>query len=69
MEQERIAKRFAKRARMQRLLDTYGEEEEFAESKLIEDDATLRLELSKMKVSLRLHEYLPFRLFNFQYTN
>ena len=56
-EQERIAKRFAKRARMQRLLDTYGGEEEFTESKLIDDDDTLKLELSKMKVSLRLLSY------------
>ena len=49
-EQERLAKRFAKRARMQRLIEAHGHEEEFSQSKLIEDDATMRLELQKMKV-------------------
>ncbi len=50
-EQERLAKRFAKRARMHRLLELHGEEEEFSRSRLIDEDETIRQELSNMKVS------------------
>ena len=49
-QQERLAKRFAKRARMQRLMEAYGHEEEFSRSNLIDDDATLKMEIQKMKV-------------------
>lgn len=49
-EQERLAKRFAKRARMQRLIEAHGHEEEFSQSKLIDEDTTLKLELQQMKV-------------------
>jgi hypothetical protein len=49
-EQERLAKRFAKRARMQRLIEVHGHEAEFSESKLIDEDATLKAELQQMKV-------------------
>ena len=51
-EQERLAKRFAKRARMQRLLVLHGEEEEFSQARLIDEDASLRLELQNMKNGL-----------------
>jgi hypothetical protein len=51
-EQELLAKRFAKRARMQRLLDAHGHDEEFSQAKLIDDDAAMKLELQKMKVRL-----------------
>lgn len=49
-EQERMAKRFNKRARMQRLIEAHGHEEEFSQMKLIEEDTTLKEELQKMKV-------------------
>ena len=49
-EQERLAKRFAKRARMQRLIEVHGHEAEFSESKLIDEDTTLKVELQRMKV-------------------
>jgi hypothetical protein len=49
-EQEKLARRFTKRARMQRLIERYGHEEEFSQSRLIEEDATLKLELQQMKV-------------------
>jgi hypothetical protein len=51
-EQDLLAKRFAKRARMQRLLDAHGHDEEFSQAKLIDDDAAMKLELQKMKVRL-----------------
>ena len=50
-EQERLAKRFAKRARMQRVIEAHAHDEEFSQSKLIDDDASLKLELQKMKVT------------------
>jgi hypothetical protein len=49
-EQDLLAKRFAKRARMQRLIDAHGQDEEFSQAKLIDDDAAMKLELQKMKV-------------------
>jgi hypothetical protein len=49
-EQERLAKQFAKRARMQRLMDEYGDDEEFTDSRLIEEDSNMKEELSQMKV-------------------
>lgn len=57
-EQERLAKRFAKRARMQRLLETYGEDDEFTQSRLIDEDNSMKIELKKMKVGNL--EVLPF---------
>ena len=50
-EQERMAKRFTKRARMQRLIEAHGDDEEFSQMKLIEEDTTLKEELQKIKVS------------------
>jgi hypothetical protein len=49
-EQERLAKRFAKRARMQRLIELHGHEAEFSQSKLMDEDVDLKLELQNMKV-------------------
>ena len=48
--QERLAKRFAKRARMQRLEESHAESEEFSQQRLIDEDETMKLELKKMKV-------------------
>jgi len=48
-EQERLAKQFAKRARMQRLLETYREDEEFTQSRLIDEDESMKSELRRMK--------------------
>jgi hypothetical protein len=49
-EQERIiAKRFAKRARMQRLIETHGEEQEFSQLRLIDEDESMKQELMTMK--------------------
>ena len=36
--QERLPKRFEKRARMQRLIDSRGHEEEFSQSRLVDDE-------------------------------
>mmetsp|Transcript_24171 Transcript_24171/g.56385 ORF Transcript_24171/g.56385 Transcript_24171/m.56385 type:complete len:208 (+) Transcript_24171:44-667(+) len=48
-EQEVLAKRFAKRARMQRLIETHGEEEEFTLQRLIDEDETIKMDLETMK--------------------
>ena len=48
-EQERLAKRFAKRARMQRLLEAHGEDEEFSQLRLIDEDQRMKEELMTMK--------------------
>jgi hypothetical protein len=52
MEQARMAKRFTKRARMQRLIETHGHEEEFSQLKLMDEDTTLKEELQKIKVCM-----------------
>lgn len=57
-EQERLAKRFAKRARMQRLIETHGHDEEFSQLRLIDEDETTRLELKMMKVCIRSWLYV-----------
>jgi len=48
-EQDRLAKRFAKRARMQRLLETYDGEGEFSQTRLIDEDKSTRNDLRAMK--------------------
>jgi hypothetical protein len=58
-EQDALAKRFAKRARMQRLMEAHGHEEEFSQNKLIDEDTVMKLELQKMKV-----RYLLFSFFD-----
>lgn len=50
MEQERLAKRFAKRARMNRLLELHGDDKEFSQSRLLDEDEDLRRELTKIRV-------------------
>jgi hypothetical protein len=58
--QERLAKRFAKRARMQRLEESHAESEEFSQQRLMDEDETMKLELKKMKVGTcccLLHSY------------
>merc|ERR1711935_983733 len=50
--QERLAKRFAKRARMQRLEETYGGSQEFSQQRLIDEDVSMKEELSKMRCGL-----------------
>jgi hypothetical protein len=52
LEQERLAKRFSKRARMTRLVETHGDNEEFSQSRLIDDDKSMLAELQSMKVSV-----------------
>jgi hypothetical protein len=49
-EQERLAKRFAKRARMQRLLEEHSGNGEFSQSRLIDEDETMKQDLMKIKV-------------------
>jgi hypothetical protein len=56
-EQERLAKRFAKRARMNRILEAYEGDNEFSRSRLIDEDASMQIELKSMKVIL-LHSIL-----------
>ncbi len=48
--QERLAKRFAKRARMQRLEEEFAHSQEFSQQRLIDEDESMRQELSQMKV-------------------
>eukprot|EP00934_Nitzschia_sp_Nitz4_P003029 Nitzschia sp. Nitz4//scaffold133_size116822//89097//92845//NITZ4_003818-RA/size116822-snap-gene-0.8-mRNA-1//1//CDS//3329535429//3019//frame0 len=50
--QERLAKRFAKRARMQRLEEEFADSEEFSQQRLIDEDESMRQELSQMKNGL-----------------
>lgn len=50
LEQERLAKRFSKRARMTRLVESHGERAEFSQSRLIDEDASMMAELQAMKV-------------------
>lgn len=49
--QEQLAKRFAKRARMGRLEETYADSQEFSQQRMIDEDASMRMELKQMKVS------------------
>jgi hypothetical protein len=49
--QERLAKRFTKRARIQRMEEMHADTEEFSQQRLIDEDETMKLELKKMKVS------------------
>lgn len=48
-EQERLAKRFARRARMNRLLELHGDDKEFSQSRLIEKDQTIQMELKSIR--------------------
>ena len=50
--QERLARRFAKRARMQRLEEQYGDSQEFSQQRLIDEDLSMKEELSKMRCGL-----------------
>jgi hypothetical protein len=50
--QERLAKRFAKRARMQRLEEEFADSQEFSQQRLIDEDESMRHELSQMKNGL-----------------
>ena len=52
MEQEKLAKRFAKRARMQRLLETYADDEAFSQGRMIDQDEKMKQELRAMKDGL-----------------
>ncbi len=47
-----MAKRFAKRARMQRLEEMYGDSPEFSQQRLIDEDASMKEDLSKMRCGL-----------------
>ena len=51
-EQDRLAKQFAKRARMNRILEAYEGDTEFSRSRLIDEDASMQVELKTMKVSV-----------------
>jgi hypothetical protein len=76
-EQERLAKRFAKRARMQRLLEAHENEKEFSQMKLIEEDTSFKIELQMMRVSTFSNSLIlfssilfspdPFKSFYFQF--
>lgn len=49
--QERLAKRFAKRARMCRLEEMYADSQEFSMQRMIDEDESMKKELSQMTVS------------------
>jgi hypothetical protein len=46
-----LAKQFAKRARMNRILEAYEGDTEFSRSRLIDEDASMHIELKTMKVN------------------
>lgn len=46
-----MAKQFAKRARMNRILEAYEGDTEFSRSRLIDEDASMHIELKTMKVN------------------
>jgi len=50
--QDRLARRFAKRARMQRLEEEFADSQEFSRQRLIDEDESMRQELSQMKNGL-----------------
>ena len=52
-EQDRLAKRFAKRARMNRILEQYEGDSQFSRSRLIDEDESTQHDLKTMKVSRR----------------
>lgn len=49
-EQDRLAKRFAKRARMNRILEACEGDSEFTRSRLIDEDESMQLDLKTVKV-------------------
>ena len=51
LKQECMAKRFAKRTRMNRLLEAHNDENNFSQSRLIDDDYDLKKELKSIRVS------------------
>mmetsp|Transcript_42017 Transcript_42017/g.101004 ORF Transcript_42017/g.101004 Transcript_42017/m.101004 type:complete len:1345 (+) Transcript_42017:1423-5457(+) len=53
--QDILARRFAKRARMQRLEEIYGESQEFSQRRLIDEDESMKEELSQMRNGLVRH--------------
>lgn len=50
--QERLAKRFNKRARMQRIEEAYGHSQEFSQQRLLDQDISMQEELSQMRCGL-----------------
>ncbi len=50
-EQDRLAKRFAKRARMNRILEAYEGDSQFSRSRLIDEDESTQNDLKAIKVS------------------
>ncbi len=52
--QDLMAKRFARRARMNRLLEEYGEDKEFSQTPLLTQDESLRKELNSIRVSVQI---------------
>lgn len=59
-EQDRLAKRFAKKARMNRILEAYEGDSQFSRSRLIDEDESTQNDLKAMKVRKPLHH--NFRL-------
>jgi len=49
VEQKNLAKRFARRARMNRLMEIYGDEKEFSQSGLLEQDEDMQKELKSIR--------------------
>ena len=60
--QERLAKSFAKRARMCRLEEMYAESQEFSQQRMIDEDESMKKELSQMTVSLTAIFHLNWEL-------
>lgn len=60
--QERLAKRFAKRARMCRLEEQYAESQEFSQQRMMDEDESMKKELSQMKVSCTIRSKLQSTL-------
>ena len=66
-DQEALARRFARRARMNRLLEEYGEDEEFSQRRLLDQDEELQKELKSIRVRTNISIFffrhsMPFRI-------
>ena len=63
-EQDRLAKRFAKKARMNRILEAYEGDSQFSRSRLIDEDESTQNDLKAMKVRKPLHHNFCLRHFD-----
>jgi len=68
-EQDRVAKRFAKRARMNRILEAYEGDNQFSRSRLIDEDESTQNDLKAIKVRKPMPRVPPLRTYVDKETN